>query len=1062
MNQKFKTMAKIIPFAVLAMLAMVLISCQTQAVSAASGRTLYVFGDSWSAEMAEGQFQAELSERNLDGSVNIQSYAIGGTTLEQWAADENEMFTALLEAIEEDPHPAPIVFFTLGGNDILEEWATPVDLAEPFEDVLVELIETRSDVQVVVGNYDFVNPSIDSDECNSWFGERFDSTEPRDINPIWLDLNETYQAVANQFDRVQVVNTYGTLQGQPGNPDINTWSPQQYLADCIHLTDAGYARYLDTIFSEALSAVINSSPPENALPQDDDSFDEDDDAFDDEEDFNDDEEQFEEDAEEEDVAAPAPTAAPPDHHMPPSNPGTVTNTVAASGNWRNATTWQGSQLPSDNAVILIPMGQTLTIDSQLTPKFKSIQIEGTLRFAPNVNTELWVDTIWSGQHGTLEIGTVATPIDPNVTARIVFADLGPIDRSIDPTQVSRGAVLMGPTHMHGAAKTHRITVATFPTAGTTSLQLSSAPVGWQIGDEIVITGTQGSTSDEVRNITAINGSTVTLDQPLALDHVPPKADLNLWVANLTRNIRIESENTGDVSRRGHIMFMHNNNVTLNYAGFYGLGRTDKREELDDWYYNFADVPGNDGPSPIHFTAEQGPANNIRGRYALHVHRAGTDPNSTPVIFKGSVVQDSPGWGFVNHSSNVNMIDNVSYAIQGAGFYTEAGDEIGAMIGNIAIRTVNDYFRIDDLGAIDPDLGLDRGDFGNDGDGFWLSGTRVSLIDNVSAGASAHGFIFWTDGLIEPDTGRATVNVSEIANGHLFTNRNTIPVWWAPLAEVRNNESYGATVGFRSRYIHSEIYMGEDRHESAFHATPPQAYLDTLNPVFDGITVWGSRDGILLNYNEGLSLRNARVIGIAAPFQHNLGQTAAIGVGVDYNNEATSGPGFIENVTIEGFEMGLLAPRQGTWQISNLTLKNVTDIMFHEPNVEQRTMTMSNINFGALSGTAVSGRDGERRNIVLDMYFDNFLLDPNLLVAQDRITLDGYDVYFDQQTPSFVPYGEEIDIDPESGQATLNGNYLGKTNQQLWDQYGVAFGGELLPANAVNDARIVNGKLATTP
>ena len=747
------------------------------------------------------------------------------------------------------------------------------------------------------------------------------------------------------------------------------------------------------------------------------------------------------------------------HNMTVLDMGQATHTATASGNWSDASTW-GGNVPTANALIAIPAGVIVTIDGKIAPKFKSITIDGTLRFATHVNTELWVDTIVSNRHGTLEVGTVANPIASNVTARIVFADLGAINKSVDPQQLSRGAILAGKTVMYGAAKTHRITAATFPRAGDATLRLSSAPSGWRVGDEIVIAGSQGATSDEVRTVTAINGATVSFNQALARDHVPPKADLNLWVANTSRNIRFESENTAAVLRRGHMMFMHTNDVNINNAGFYGLGRTDKREELNDWEYDIPeDVPGNENPAPIVFTPIKLNGNNIRGRYALHVHRGGTNPNGSPAVYKGSVVVDSPGWGFVNHSSNVEMIDNVSYDVQGAGFYTEAGDEVGSMIGNIAIRTVNETFRLDDLGAIDPDLGLDIGDFGNDGDGFWLSGTRVSVIDNVASGASAHGIIFWTDGLIEPDTGRSTVKVSELPNGHLIPNRDTIPVWWAPLAEVRNNEASNTIVGFRSRYIHSSLYMGEEQ-GSAFHQSPPQAYIDTLDPVFDGITVWQSRDGVLLNYNERLSLRNVRAVGIGARFQHNLGETAAVGVGVDFNNEVTNGPGTIENLTIEGYEMGFLAPRHGAWTVNNLNLKNVTDMMFHEMIQEPRNMPMTNVTFGSLDGTAVAGRDSARRNIVLDIHIDTDAPDPNFLVYPDTITLDGREIYFDQQRANFVPYGEAFDDELiEMSEVPFNRNYLGKTNQQLMDNYGVAFGGELLPANAVNDARIVGGKLS---
>src|SRR5581483_11226943 len=36
-----------------------------------------------------------------------------------------------------------------------------------------------------------------------------------------------------------------------------------------------------------------------------------------------------------------------------------------------------------------------------------------------------------------------------------------------------------------------------------------------------------------------------------------------------------------VAHRGHIMFIHNGNVNVDAAGFYGLGRTDKRNPIDD-------------------------------------------------------------------------------------------------------------------------------------------------------------------------------------------------------------------------------------------------------------------------------------------------------------------------------------------------------------------------------------------------------------------------------------------------------------------------------------------------
>lgn len=735
-------------------------------------------------------------------------------------------------------------------------------------------------------------------------------------------------------------------------------------------------------------------------------------------------------------------------------PERATHTALSSGSWSDPATW-GGDMPGIRSRIAIPEGITVTIDSELANKYKSIAIDGTLKFANDVNTSLLVDTMTSGRTGTLEIGTETNPIQEDVTAKVTFANLGKIKRRRDPSFLSRGAVLAGKTTMFGAAKTHRITLASFPQAGASTLTFTTAPSGWRAGDEIVITGTQAIDSDEKRTITAINGAEVTLDRALELDHVPPEADLKVWVANLTRNIVFDSESR-KIRRRGHIMFHHTNDVSINNAGFYNLGRTDKSRPLNDFSYEFnEDAPGNEGPSPIVFTVIEMRGKNVRGRYGLHVHRAGNDPSSSPAIITGSVVENIPGWGFVNHSSNVHMINNVSYNVQGSGFYTETGDEIGLMDGNIAIRTINPSFKLDDLGAIDPDLGLDRGDFGVDGDGFWLSGNMVSVTNNVSSGSSAHGIIFWTDGLIEPDTGRSTVRVEFLPNGNLVPNRETLPVWWAPLATVKDNESYTAVVGFRSRYIHSDIYMGEAI--SDFHEAPPQAYIDTLNPVFDGVTVWNSRDGVLLNYNERISLKNARLVGRGDPFQHNLGRTAAIGVGLDLQNEATAGPHTLENISIKGYEAGFLAPRHGNVTVNNMQLANLTDVIVHESKLQLRTMNMTNISFDSLDNTAVAGRS-PRRNIFLDLDLDlDDGFDQSILLQDDTLTLNGKEVFFDQQAADFIPFTSEFD-DEDAELGNLNPQFIGKTNQELSDSFGVAFAGEILPANAIDDPRIINGKI----
>ena len=78
--------------------------------------------------------------------------------------------------------------------------------------------------------------------------------------------------------------------------------------------------------------------------------------------------------------------------------------------------------------------------------------------------------------------------------------------------------------------------------------------------------------------------------------------------------------------------------------------------------------------------------NPRGRYAVHFHRTGIDEDDDPATISDSSVVDTPGWGIVNHSSNVDVDGNVVFNAVGAAYVTEAGDEIGTFNHNIAIHS----------------------------------------------------------------------------------------------------------------------------------------------------------------------------------------------------------------------------------------------------------------------------------------------------------------------------------------------------------------------------------------
>ena len=119
------------------------------------------------------------------------------------------------------------------------------------------------------------------------------------------------------------------------------------------------------------------------------------------------------------------------------------------------------------------------------------------------------------------------------------------------------------------------------------------------------------------------------------------------------------------------------------------------------------------------------------------HRAGDE---TPVSIDGSAVVDSPGWGIVNHSSNVNVTNNVVFNVVGAAYVTEAGDEVGTFDHNIAIKSLGSGQEVSARQNIN--------DFGHDGDGFWFQGGNVTVTNNVAVGQRHAGFVFFPRGLVQ--------------------------------------------------------------------------------------------------------------------------------------------------------------------------------------------------------------------------------------------------------------------------------------------------------------------------
>jgi hypothetical protein len=443
-------------------------------------------------------------------------------------------------------------------------------------------------------------------------------------------------------------------------------------------------------------------------------------------------------------------------------------TPVRSGRWSDPGTWRVVR-PRD---VKIPPGVEVVYDVADDGPIRRLDIHGTLSFAADADTRLVADTIVVHPGGRLDVGTEGDPIRPGVAAEIVFADLGPIDPLLDPLFEGRGLMVHpgGAVGGHGAPKEAFVTLTAVLRPGDTVIPLDAVPAGWNVGDEVIVTA-EARNEDERRTILAIGDDGTLSVEPLRFGHAPLDG-FPLHVGNLTRNVTFRSENP-EIDRRGHIMVMGAGpRSDFAHVAFRDLGRTHKRFELTD--------PKLDEDGVL----IPGTGDNPRGRYALHYHHHRTPDGSADRVV-GCALSGTPGWGFVNHSSHVEMVGNVAYNGLGALFVTEDGDERGSFEANLAVRATGYYSTANGSGE---KTRVDTHDFGHSGFGFWFQGSDLRVVDNVAASCRMSGFAYGIR-----TAKRLTIPADRLANPALAAAYagDVIRITHVPIREFRDNYAYGS-------------------------------------------------------------------------------------------------------------------------------------------------------------------------------------------------------------------------------------------------------------------------------
>ncbi|AXT54870.1 T9SS C-terminal target domain-containing protein [Aquimarina sp. AD1] len=588
---------------------------------------------------------------------------------------------------------------------------------------------------------------------------------------------------------------------------------------------------------------------------------------------------------------------------------TATHTSMKTGDWNDPNTWNTGSVPGLASIVVIRMGDTINYNVNSNAHIFAIRNEGTMVFrAPGGATrKLVVDTFFCGMmsnldikanrptDGTIDIHFKAFDIEKkkrgeiggngwNAQARSHYSDEkrmndhfgnrlfsdgpGVLGRyEWDPTQATLGLMTMNEVTILGQEKTPFLRTTGPTPRRRNKTTLEGTPTNWNIGDDVVLSGTQGifrvrndgiRTQDEEFIIEAINEGTneVTFNTQTRNSHQGiPEKNLFCHLSNLTRNITFKSidftdDNNNvndDITRRGHTMFMRTTDVKIHFAAFKDLGRSNKHNILDDFKYRLrrtgrVDEDGKPFVQIRNFVEEKADSTDIenqRGRYSMHFHRM-KDSQTKMAEAHGLAVWGSPGWGMVHHDSHASFANNVVYFVDGSGMVAESGSETGIWENNLVTTARPDgrnyYFADMDrdapsaLNSIVSDL-LDD-DF-RIGEAYGLQGRAVRMINNVAA-SSREAYAYDGGGTVLSLRDKVRTNVYP---EDIFPLQEYIDPAAAPLLEFNNNEAYGCSSGFRSK----------DRAAQAFH--------HNLS-IIDNHTTWNTGRAMYITTNFGYMVRNA--------------------------------------------------------------------------------------------------------------------------------------------------------------------------------------------------------------
>jgi hypothetical protein len=594
--------------------------------------------------------------------------------------------------------------------------------------------------------------------------------------------------------------------------------------------------------------------------------------------------------------------------------------------------------------------------------------------------------------------------------------------------------------MHGAAmSTTFLPLAAEAHAGDTTLKLSQAVTGWNVGDRLFLPDTRdldwnqrgdskGAYVPEWENVTvkaiSADGLTITLSAPLQFDHFgahDASGTLRYLpdVADLTRNVMVNSASA--TGTRGQVMFTYRANVDIEYVSFGGLGRTQISAEDDTTYDangNVTHVGTNQYDRfPVNFHHLMGPTTaQANGYQYTFIGNMVTCPLN-PMPFMWGITIDDSHYGLIQD----NIVDNWA----GSGIAMEQGNESYNVLDHNFVTRINGSGN--------------RMDTGHDGLGYWIHSGNNYVRNNVATDINPGGIYSYGFNIDLYYVELQAIPAFQGADMSSSSQTKTIDMNATALLQFENNTVYGATPnGLTFWWL------------NALNNDP----LNGQGSLIKNFTVWNNYQwGLFAYQSKDLVIDGFTDIGDAAIMAEGNGATG-FKFQDYYENHLT-----VTNGDFENLYTGIEAPvfTDGTtFTVTNTVFRNQLDVAISTPwtvgysadSLKALTLVFRDdiFDLSVLAGAtafdwgypaASELTSGETLGLTVPekVYVYNY----------NRVAGDNFELFATQQAANFVV--PQSIMNDDGTHKVLGAPVAGLTNQEAWAQYGIAIFGGVAPSTA---------------